>query len=672
MAVRTIATRTELTRRSRALLSGTWPGGRVGLYIALVSGIGGVALAYALGAVSEEHAAYIALLVVASALIQAAPIPLLGTALQEASLSVASAISFAALLIWGPPGAILVNLGSALMSAVYPLRRPLFKTTFNTATLLVSALVAGGVYRLLGGAAPMSYSFTDILAATAAALAYFVANTSLVGGAITLSAGRPFREIWGHWQWLALQYLTTFVIGLMMAIAFDQMDIWGLVLFSAPLALPWYSIRLYVTKTKLVAEQNEALRQTNEELDRTNRQLDRRIQELQAVHTIGISLNRAQDLDRMLEQILTEAVKLIGADAAAIFLYAAGDSAGQNGSIAGTLEIAGHVGLSGDYLAAPQLALNGSAARALAEGRRVIMDETYHVPDMLSAPAARDGIRAAVCLPLIVAGQVVGGLDICFKSEHTYSDEELEILSTLAEQAAVAIHNAQLLQRIHESYIATISALAATVEAKDPYTRGHSETVQRLAEETGRHMGLDQQTLERLSLAALFHDIGKIGIPESILMKDGPLTDEEWEIMRQHPVLGENILRQVPSLADVVQIVRHHHERYDGKGYPDKIFIAEEPLAAIVGVADAYQAMTSDRPYRASRSHAEAVAELRRSAGSHFVPEIVDRFIEAVEASRKITQLDDFRNGQLVPAVGRRSVAIPNRETPTRASAGRA
>lgn len=634
----------DTIRRCRTAAGRYWPGGRVGAYVALVSLAGLAALAYAVATLPQSDALLIGLLVVASALIQAAPIPLQGTALEGASLSVTSALSFAGLLIWGPAGAILINLGSAVMSSVYPQRRPLFKTSFNTATLLLSALTAGIVYWLLGGLIPIEYSVTNILAAIAAALAYFAANTGLVSGAISLTTGRPIREVWGNWQWLAIQYLTTFAVGVTMALAYLQIGLGGFALLGVPLALPWYSIRLYVTKTKQVAEQNEALRLTNDELDRINRQLDRRLQELRAVHGIGISLNSAHGLERVLEQILTEAVGLIGADAAAVFLYAREVAGHQpNGGPHSRLEIAGQVGLSEAYLATPDLALNGSAARALAEARRLLMDEAHQVPDMLSAPASQEGIQAAACLPLVVTNQVVGGLDICFKGAHTYTEEELDILSTLAEQAAVAIHNAQLLEKVHESYLSTIRALAATVEAKDPYTRGHSEAVRRLAVATGRQLGLDPQTLERLSLAALFHDIGKIGIPDSVLLKPGRLDEDEWALMQQHPILAENILRHVLALADLIPVIRHHHERYDATGYPDGIPVQEEPLAAIIGVADTYQAMTSDRPYRKALSHASAVEELRRSAGTQLVPEVVEAFIEAVEPSRKITQLEDFR-----------------------------
>lgn len=640
--------------QKRAALATLWPGGTLGRYLALVSLSGIAALGYALAnsATLQEAGLLLLLLTIGSGVVQAAPIPLLGTALQGASLSVASALSFAALLVLGPAGAILVNLGSALTYSLYPTRRPPFKAIFNTATLLIAAFAGGLVYLLVGGIVPTYPSFMNILASLAAALTYFLVNAGLVSGAISLSTGRSIREVMGNWQWLALQYASTYAIGFVMALGYLEIGILGIPLLVGPLILPWYSIRLYVTKTKQVADQNEELRRANEALDRINQRLDRRLVELRAVHNIGISLNSAQGLERVLTQILHEAVKLIGADVAAIFLYtpeklstAAGQEEAEDEGR--QLEIGGHVGMSADYLAQPELALNGSAARALAEQRHLIMDEANLVPDMLSAPAAREGIEAVACLPLVVRGDVVGGLDICFKSSHRYTDEELALLFTLAEQAAVAIFNAQLLEQVHESYLNTIQALAATVDSKDYYTRGHSEAVEQLAVTVGRYLDLDQESLEKLSLAALFHDIGKIAVPDAILHKPAPLTAEEWEIMRQHPVLAERILRHVPFLADLIPIIRHHHERYDGTGYPDGVAISEEPLAAIVSIADAYQAMTSDRPYRKAKSHAEAVQELRSASGTQFVPELVTAFIAAVEPNSKITPVAAYRLDQL-------------------------
>ena len=323
---------------------------------------------------------------------------------------------------------------------------------------------------------------------------------------------------------------------------------------------------------------------------------------------------------------------LIDADASAIFLYESDQE---------TLQVGGHIGFSSEYIAGAQLALNGSAGRALREGRSLVVDEQSLAAEMLSVEAAREGIQSVACLPLKVDGKIVGGLDVCFRSLHPFAEDELGILGILAQQAAVAINKAQLLDRVHNSYLSTIQALSAAVEAKDPYTRGHSERVCCLAVATGQEMGLNERQLQLLNVAALFHDIGKIAVPESILCKPLPLTSEEMQLVRQHTVWAEPILCHVPDMPELVTIVRHHHERYDGQGYPDGVSSRDHLLSAIIGAADAYDAMTTDRPHRNALSHEYALEELRRHAGTQFAPHVVEAFLR-VMVQRKRLSLEDY------------------------------
>jgi polar amino acid transport system substrate-binding protein len=164
-----------------------------------------------------------------------------------------------------------------------------------------------------------------------------------------------------------------------------------------------------------------------------------------------------------------------------------------------------------------------------------------------------------------------------------------------------------------------------------------------LAVAMGQEMGFDERQLQLLSLAALVHDIGKIGVPESILCKPTPLTAEEMQLVRQHPVWAEPILRHVPDMPELVTVVRHHHERYDGQGYPDGVSSRAHPLSAIICVADAYDAMTSDRPYRAALSHHAALEEIRRQAGTQFAPQVVEAFVKVMAEQREVLSLEDYR-----------------------------
>jgi putative nucleotidyltransferase with HDIG domain len=180
------------------------------------------------------------------------------------------------------------------------------------------------------------------------------------------------------------------------------------------------------------------------------------------------------------------------------------------------------------------------------------------------------------------------------------------------------------------AYVGAIRALAAALDARDPYTAGHSERVSALSVSIGRHMGLADRDIDVLRLGALLHDIGKIGVSDNVLGKRGPLTTDEFEAIMTHPRLGSRILRSVPFLSPHAQIVELHHERPDGQGYPHRLLGEEIPvLARIVRVADAFDAMTSARAYRPGRPAVEAIAELWRYAGTQFDAEVVEALAEA-------------------------------------------
>jgi diguanylate cyclase (GGDEF)-like protein/putative nucleotidyltransferase with HDIG domain len=186
------------------------------------------------------------------------------------------------------------------------------------------------------------------------------------------------------------------------------------------------------------------------------------------------------------------------------------------------------------------------------------------------------------------------------------------------------------LERAHAE---VIDALAATLAERDSYTAEHSASVVEMAKKVAAALGLDEIEVERVGHAALLHDIGKVGVPDRILHKSGPLDGDEWELMREHPLIGERILRAIPGLAEVARMVRHEHERFDGGGYPDGLRADEIPIGSrIILACDAYHAMTSDRAYRSAMGHDEAVAELVRGAGSQFDPKVVSVLLTRVAA----------------------------------------
>jgi putative nucleotidyltransferase with HDIG domain len=237
-------------------------------------------------------------------------------------------------------------------------------------------------------------------------------------------------------------------------------------------------------------------------------------------------------------------------------------------------------------------------------------------PDLARAPLGTDGALdgfISVRDPL--------------ESGHS-SDELLRVLGGISHQASVALERARSFENLEDTFVSTVEALANALEANDEYTSSHTRSITDMALKVAGELGFDAAALKRVELGALFHDIGKIGVPTSILLKPGPLTVEERKIIELHPELGERILEPIDRLAEVRRIVRSCHERWDGDGYPDGKAGDEIPIESrIIFVCDAFHAMTTDRPYRKRLSVDEACRRLRESAGTQFDPEVVDVFL---------------------------------------------
>jgi diguanylate cyclase (GGDEF)-like protein len=249
------------------------------------------------------------------------------------------------------------------------------------------------------------------------------------------------------------------------------------------------------------------------------------------------------------------------------------------------------------------------------------------------AGAGQPDVGRVVVAPLRLEGNRVGALTAAV-GDCELDDRQLALLAGLAQQAKLAIESAEHYESLERTFVSTVEALANALEASDEYTSSHTRWITDMSLLVGRELRLDRESLKRLELAALFHDIGKIGIPSEILQKPGPLTDDELEIVREHPALGEKILAPIDRLADVRPIVRACHERWDGLGYPDGTAGTAIPVEArIVLVCDAFHAMTSDRPYRKRLPGDEAVHRLRQAAGSQFDPAVVEVFLRLYESS---------------------------------------
>jgi len=251
--------------------------------------------------------------------------------------------------------------------------------------------------------------------------------------------------------------------------------------------------------------------------------------------------------------------------------------------------------------------------------------------------------QSLVSLPLSFKNNVLGVLNISNKkSSEPFSTTDIEIIKIIALESAIAIQNLKLFQEQNKNYLNTILTLANAIDARDPYTYRHSNNVTKYAIRIAQEMRLPKQEIENIRYAGLLHDIGKIGIKDGILIKSEKLTEEEYAEIKLHPLKGEEIIKSLPFLHKVTKIIRHHHERFDGKGYPDCIMGENIELGArILALADAFDAMTTKRTYHDALILEEAKDELIKNRGTQFDPYLVDCFIQILKQEPNLVIEDE-------------------------------
>ncbi len=242
--------------------------------------------------------------------------------------------------------------------------------------------------------------------------------------------------------------------------------------------------------------------------------------------------------------------------------------------------------------------------------------------------------RNMICVPIRAKGRVIGVLEaINKKGNDDFTAEDMENCWTLSHQVAIALENSQLYAELKETFLNTAEALAAAVEKRDPYTGGHIKRVVEYSLAIARHLAVPLTDMEDLRLAAVLHDIGKIGIKDSVLLKQARLDHEEIAHMREHPLVGEDILMHIEQMKNIRRIMRAHHEKWDGTGYPDGLKGDEIPVhARIIAIADTFDAITTDRPYRKAADWKTAVDEINRCSGKEYDPLLVAAFTKACKA----------------------------------------
>ncbi len=346
----------------------------------------------------------------------------------------------------------------------------------------------------------------------------------------------------------------------------------------------------------------------------------RQYEELRALQEIGNSLNSSIDVPRTLHKVLDHACSLLGAKNASLMLL---EPDRQH------LRIREAKGLSQQVIASTRVKLGERVS-----GKVALQGQPVSLPRGLSSTG--EELEAALCVPLKVSDKVIGVLNVRGHNDsNEFTDDDIDLATRLASMSAAAIENAELHNKLQNLFVESITALANAIDARDPYTRGHSERVAAFSVLIAERLNFTSEEIWNLRNAALLHDIGKIRIRDNILNKPDKLSNEEYEEMQRHAVYGAGIMMPVKSFRPLIPYILHHHEWYNGAGYPDRKRGNEIPLCArIICVADSFDAMTSDRPYRKGMPIEKAIKIIRENRGSQFDPDIADIFIELYYESK--------------------------------------
>jgi len=347
--------------------------------------------------------------------------------------------------------------------------------------------------------------------------------------------------------------------------------------------------------------------------------------ELSTLFHIGNAINSTLDRDRVLQKVLDSAIMLLDAIQGSLMLL------DQNTK---EMRILAACGLPPEIMNTARVKLGeGISGKVALEGKPKLMKKGVKIEGSKKDMKDKKELKSAMCVPLKIKDKIMGVVNISDKKTNdNFTEEELELLLMMANQAATSIEKAGLHAELQELFISSIKALANAIDARDPYTRGHSERVTEYSVAMAESFGLEREEIESIRYAALLHDIGKINIPDHILNKPGKLTDEEFALMKKHPVFGAQIMKPVKAFQKILPYMFHHHERFGARGYPDGIKGETIPLPArIIAVADSFDAMTSDRPYRKALTLEAAVKELVDNSGSQFDPDVVKVFVKLIE-----------------------------------------
>ena len=362
----------------------------------------------------------------------------------------------------------------------------------------------------------------------------------------------------------------------------------------------------------------EQLLSTTYQLDKSEKEILKKNKELKTINKISSDLNKTMDLEKMLQNVVFNLSDLLNLRICTIRLLK------ENSK----LKLMAYSGNHTEFLFKKEISIADNIIGEAVILKTIIKNErvTKEICEYYNMPKKDGTIKYFNIMPIVARKKVMGVLIIVTTQKLTESD--FNILTSTVNQTAIMIENIKLYENLKQNYLKTIKALIAAVEAKDKYTEGHSLRVSKYALLIAKEMGLSEEMCDKIEIGGLLHDIGKIGINEKILTKKGKLNVDEYDKIKQHPEIGYKILEKVGFPDTIMNIVRYHHKRFDLQGYPEDEQISNLPLeAAIVGVADTFDAITSNRSYRKAMSYKKAIYELKKNKGTQFDPNVVDAMI---------------------------------------------
>jgi HD-GYP domain-containing protein (c-di-GMP phosphodiesterase class II) len=353
----------------------------------------------------------------------------------------------------------------------------------------------------------------------------------------------------------------------------------------------------------------------------------KRIHSLEHLMEMAKYVNSTLNLDDLLSLMLDMTTEMLNAEAGSILLL--DDDKDELVFVAAT-------GAKKEKIKDIRVPIGeGIAGWVARESKAVLIADAQNDPRFFKKADQKTDFktRTIIAVPLVTKEKLIGVAEVLNKKNNEFfTEDDRNLFEALGNQAAVAIENAKLYENLRNMFLSTVRSLASAIETKDVYTHGHSERVTQYAEVIGKELGLNTKETEDLRLAGLLHDIGKIGVDERILQKPSKLTPQEFEAIKKHPEYAANILKTIPQLKNIIPVVLHHHERFDGNGYPDGLKGSGIPYnSRILGIADTFDAMSSSRPYREALPIDTCFEEIKRCSGTQFDPEMADTAVRALK-----------------------------------------